>query len=255
MPQPRRSRLSLALAPLLALAACQDGPTGPDSYVQSAGGVEWVAVTEPVGMARADAWLRYAAPDAPVRAAVHGLHESAARSRAAGRMEEALRMEGQALLLAAGGMSRSPAPRRVLEPLAALDVWADRARERLEQGRYPALDSALTSVAARADSARAALAAGDTSAAVLLVARGTLRAREQGPMAVGLRLLASAEARLQARGAGQNAARARRLLAGAREGLAAGDSIRALRRAVYALQLLDAPEAPGQMVDSADAPR
>jgi hypothetical protein len=64
-------------------------------------------------------------------------------------------------------------------------------------------------------------------------------------MAVGLRLLASAEARLNAGGRSDpNAKRARSLLIGAREGLAAGDSIRALRRAVYALQLLDGQPAP-----------
>lgn len=254
MPASLRSRLLLALAPLLALAACQDGPTGPGSYVQSAGGTEWVAVAEPVGMARAATWLRYAAPGSPAREGVRGLHAAAGRARAAGRMEEALAMEDQALLLAAASVSRAPDPRRVLEPLAALDAWTDRARERMEHGRYPALDSAAASVAARADSARAALSARDTAAAVRLIARGTVAARGQGPMAVGLRLLASAEARLAAGGAGQNGARARRLLAGAREGLAGGDSIRALRRAVYALQLLDAPPVAG-MVDSVPAPR
>ena len=69
-------------------------------------------------------------------------------------------------------------------------------------------------------------------------------------------LMGAVEARLAA-GAGESdgVRRARHLLADAREGLATGDSLRALRRAVYALQLLDAegitvaPPAPGT-VDS-----
>ncbi|HWK88773.1 MAG TPA: hypothetical protein VNP72_02215, partial [Longimicrobium sp.] len=146
-----------------------------------------------------------------------------------------------------------PEPQRVLGALAAVDAWTDRARARLEAGSYPALDSGATEVAALAAAARAALARGDTVAAVGEISRAALRAREHSPLAVGLRLLASAEARVGGIGKGRDADRVRKLLGGAREGLAMGDSVRALRRALYALQMLD--ELAVETVDRRGVPR
>ena len=141
----------------------------------------------------------------------------------------------------ARSLARAPEPARLLASAAALDEWADRARARLETGSYPELAAAAATVATHAQAARSALAAGDTGRAVLSVTRGAIAAREHAPLAVGLRLMAAVEARLAA-GAGESPGvlRARHLLLDAREGLATGDSLRALRRAVYALQLLDA---------------
>lgn len=240
----RRSLLParmLALAAVLALAACGDAGTAPTSYVQVVSGGAWVAVAEPQGMARADTWLPWLAADGPAAAQVRHLREAAGRARGAGRIEESLALENDALRLAAGSLARAPDPVRILVPLAALDAWTDRARERLATGRYPELDAAATAVAAEAAAARGALAAGDTSGAVLHLAQGTRLAREQSALGVGVRLLASIESRLGRPAAAENAnvKRARRLLAGAREGLATGDHVRALRRAVYAVQLLE----------------
>ena len=228
----------LCAAALLAVSACDDGPTGPTSYVQVAGGQAWVAVAEPRGLPRAETWLPYLSPEH--RAGVDALRARAHRARAAGRPEEALRLEAQALREAAAGVAHAPDAGRVLGALAALEAWTDRARARLELGAHPELAAAAASVAARAQAARAALDAGDTAAAVRHLSEGTLAAREQSPIAVGLRLLAIAEARLQAGAASSATERnVRALLLGARAGLASGDSIRALRRAVYALQLLE----------------
>ena len=240
-------RNRLPLVALLALAACEDAPTGPSSYAQVLGGTAWVAVAEPPGMAGADTWLPYAAPAAAAEA--RELRAAAARARRGGRIREAVELEGRALL-AAADVERAPLPERVLGPLAALDAWVARSSERLAAEPHPYLEASAAAVSARADSARASLAVGDTAAAVLHLAHGTVDAREHGPMAVGARLLASLEVRLEGAPALASTQRARRLLAGAREGLATGDTVRALRRVVYAHQLLDAGT-----VDSAHTPR
>lgn len=237
------ARLIAALAAVPAVAACEDAGTTPTSYVQVVGGSAWVAVAEPPGMARADTWLPWLAPDGPAAVQVRQLRDAAGRARTAGRIERSLALEDDALRLAAGSLARAPDPLRgVLAPLSALDAWTDRARTRLELGRYPALQAAADGVSAEAAAARRALAAGDTLAAVTHLANGTLLARRHSTMGVGLRLLAAVEGRIGREQAGENAElqRARHLLAGAREALSTGDSMRAMRRALYALQLLEA---------------
>jgi hypothetical protein len=253
---PLRPRRALAALALLLLAACDDGPTAPTSYVQHAAGGDWVAVVEPVGLPRADTWLPYIDGGTLAGATVREMRERAARLRSAGRMEDALQVEDELMQFAAHALSRAPDPARLLASAAALDAWVDRARARLETGSYPELAAAAASVAALADSTRASLAAGDTNRAVLQLTRGAVAAREHAPLAVGMRLMGAVEARLAGgAGEGPGVRRARHLLADAREGLATGDSLRALRRAVYALQLLDAegiavPAPPRKTVDS-----
>jgi len=252
---PIRAR-HVVLVAALALAACDDAGTGPTSYVQEVSGGAWVAVAEPPGMARPDTWLAWLPAQGPAAGNVRQLREAASRARRAGRIEESAALEDEALLLAAGSLARSPDALRLLGPLAALDAWTERARGRLETGRYPELAAAVATVVAEAESARGAMAAGDSIAAAGHLARGTVAARRQSPLGVGLRMLAAVEARLGPPRAQESAdlRRARRLLAGAREGLATGDSMRALRRAVYALQLLEAEgiavPAPGKAIDS-----
>ncbi|WP_420126479.1 hypothetical protein [Longimicrobium sp.] len=234
-----RRALPGALAALLLLAACEDAPMAPTSYVKHAAGGVWVAVTEPVSLPRTDTWLPYVgAEDA---AALRVTREQAVRLRAAGRVEDALELEDEMMRTAARSLARMPQPAALLASAAALDEWADRARARLQTGSYPELSAAVLEVAAQAEAARSRMAAGDTGRAVVHLTRGAIAARGHAPLAVGLRLMGAVETRLAA-GVGQTAGvrRARHLLADAREGLATGDSLRALRRAVYALQLLDA---------------
>lgn len=247
---PRNLARFVVLLTLPLLAACEDSPTGPASYAQVVDGATWVAVSEPAGMASADEWVAYAAPAAAAESRV--LRASAARARSAGHIAEALELDARALLGAAASLERAPPSERVRAPLAALDAWVARARARLAVAPHPVLGEAAGLAAAQADSARFRLAAGDTAAAVLHLARGTVAAREHAPMAVGARLLSALEARLQDVAPGASSQRARRLLAGAREGLATGDTVRALRRVVYAHQLLDAAS---PTLDSLDAPR
>lgn len=239
--RPRSRALHAALAALLLLAACEDAPTAPTSYVQHAAGGVWVAVTEPQSLPRVDTWLPYVDGEGVAAGVLGELRERAARYRTAGRVEDALQVEDEMMRVAAGSLARAPEPARLLASAAALDEWADRARARLQTGSYAELSAAVRAVTTEAEAARAQMAAGDTNAAVLSLTRGALAAREHSPLAVGLRLMGAVEARLAA-GAGESdgVRRARHLLADAREGLATGDSLRALRRAVYALQLLDA---------------
>jgi hypothetical protein len=242
--RPAAARL-LAFAALALLAACEDAPSAPTSYVQVVAGGTWVAVAEPAGMAKPDSWLPYAAEGGPAWTSLQQLRGAAGRARGAGDIDLALQLDDEALRLSSFSLARAPEVERVLLPLAALDAWTDRARARLESGSYPELAATAATVRAEAEAARASLAAGDTMKAVVHVTRGTLAARRLSPMAVGLRLMASVEARL-GDGAGESAGvrRARHLLRDAREGLATGDSVRALRRALYALQLLEAEGIP-----------
>lgn len=239
MPFVLRRALPGALATLLLLAACEDAPTAPTSYVQHTAGGVWVAVTEPVSLPRVDTWLPYVG--AAEAGTLRTMREQATRLRASGRVEDALQLEDEMMRVAAGSLARMPEPARLLASAAALDEWADRARARLQTGRYPELSAAVLTVTAEAAAARARMAAGDSGQAVLHLTRGAIAARGQSPIAVGLRLMGAVEARLAAeQGESAGVRRARHLLADAREGLATGDSLRALRRAVYALQLLDA---------------
>ena len=250
-----RRALAAPAALLLLLAACEDGPTAPTSYVQHTAGGAWVAVVEPAGMPRAETWLPYVGAESPAAGPLRQMRDRAAAYRTAGRVEAALALEAEMMRIAGSSLTRMPEPGRVLAAAAALDAWVDRARARLETGSHPELAAAAASVAALADSARAALDAGEPAAAVRHVTRGAISAREHAPLAVGMRLMAAAEARLAGAGEGAGVRRARHLLADAREGLATGDSLRALRRAVYALQLLEAegiavPAPPRGTVDS-----
>ena len=227
------------LALLCALAACGDAPTLPRSFVQQAGGRTWVAVSEPAGLPEARTWQALLAPEAAAR--VRAAQDEASRARQEGRLEDALAFEGQARLSAAASLAKAPAPAALRPAFSALREWETRAAERNAAGRYPGLDSAATAVAALRARADEALARGDTRAAALRLAEAGEAARAYSPVAVGLRLVASAEQRIDADPSpSAGLRRARLLLHLAREALATGDETRAMKRAWYAVQLLDA---------------
>jgi hypothetical protein len=234
---PHRAPL-LPVLLVLSLAACEDAPTAPSSYAQVLGGVTWVAVVEPDGMARAESWIPGAAPAAAAEA--RRLLGAAARARRAGDPLAAAELEERAMLVAAAAPRPGDAAERVRVPLGALNAWIARAHDRLRDAPHPELERTTAEVTLRAAAARDALDAGDPSRALLEVGHATAAARRHAPAAVGARLLAALEDRLAAAPAGTATERARRLHAGAREGLLTGENVRALRRVVYAHQLLDA---------------
>ena len=238
------SRIALCAAACALLPACADAPTGPQSYVQEAGGDLWVAVVEPVGMPDARTWLPFVPAGSPAAERVRALQGEAGRARRAGELERGMALEAEAAREAAGAIGRAPPAQTVLEALAALESWVQRAELRTETGRFPGLDTTSVRVRERRDEARALLAQGDTGAAAVKLAAAAEAAREYAPLAVGLRLVERCEARIDRQGEPTpNLKRARRLLGTAREALAMGDEGRAVKRALYALQLLEQEEA------------
>jgi hypothetical protein len=228
----------------LTLAACEDSPTGPTSYAHVADGRTWVAVAEPAGLAAVESWLPYVGTG-PAAERIGALRADAASARSAGRVEVARALEAEAFAVAGAALERTPGSEALRPALAALDAWTMRAAGRLDVDPDGGLAAAAAEVGDLHRAAHASLARGDTAAAVAEITRASAVAREWSPVSVGLRLLARAEERLDAGGASEPvAARARRLLAGAREGLVTGDSVRAVRRALYALQLLEADGEP-----------
>jgi uncharacterized Ntn-hydrolase superfamily protein len=104
----------------------------------------------------------------------------------------------------------------------------------------------VTAVAALRAQAEAALDRGEPRAAALLLAEAGEAARDHSPMRVALRLLQRSEQRIDSDPEPTpDMRRARRLLRGAREAMATGDQMRAMKRAWYAQQILDAHDAGG----------
>jgi hypothetical protein len=243
MLRPLRSlAIPAALALSAALAACGDAPTTPTSFAREAGGRTWVAVAEPAGLPEARTWLPYLSPDAAGR--VRAMVADARTARRAGKLEEALQAEAQARMAAATLVTAPPSAGRLRAGIAALEEWEARAAERRASASYPGLDSLAAVVAERRAAAQAALAAGDARGAALRLAEGAEAARAASPTVVALRLVADAERRIDGDPApSAELRRARLLLRLSREAMATGDQTRAMKRAWYALQLIDADAA------------
>ena len=240
-PMPLRSRSALralyAALACAALGACADAPSAPESFVREAGGATWVAVVEPAGLPSARTWL--AGGGAEGDAARATLAE-AARVRRTGAIEASLALENRAAREAAAALTRAPDAQVVLSALAAADEWVQRSSVRTAGARFPDLARAEAGVRELAARSRSLFAAGDTLGAVRELTRAAEWARSWAPMSVALRVVRDAEARIDATpNPSAGLVRARRLLRGAREGIAIGDHARALQRAMYALQLIE----------------
>ncbi|HET7233336.1 MAG TPA: hypothetical protein VFJ16_25210 [Longimicrobium sp.] len=232
----------VASACALILAACGDAPTLPTSFAQEAGGRTWVAVAEPSGMPDARTWLPLL--PRPQAQQIRSLLADAGKLRRDGQLEAGLAAEAQARVAAAQALPADvPAP-RVQGALAALREWETRAAGRLRAGQYPGLDSTVTLVAAQRAAAEAALESGDRRAAAAILARAGETARAYSPVRVALRLVQRAEQRIDADPSPTpDLRRARLLLRTAREAMATGDQMRAMKRAWYAQQIIDAHDA------------
>ncbi|HYJ80972.1 MAG TPA: hypothetical protein VEW03_15270 [Longimicrobiaceae bacterium] len=240
----RSPACSLACSLACLTAACTDLATGPDTYVHEAGGSVWVAVSAPAGLPDASTWVPYLVPGSEAAEVVVELRAAAVRARRAGDLERAAALDGEAARTAAGAVSAAPPAVALLGALAALDVWGERAAGRLQAGSYPDLDAAAARVRTLRDAARASLAGGDSVRAVLELTDAAETARGFAPQAVALRLVGQAQRRIEADpDPSPNLRRARRLLFTAREAMATGNQTRAMQRAWYALQLIEAEEA------------
>lgn len=238
-----RTLAALASAALCALAACGDAPTLPDSFAEQAGGKTWVAVSEPRGLPDAQTWLRWDSPSGA--AEVRALLAGAAKAREAADLDAAMALESRARTAAASALAADPPAARLSAASSALREWETRAAERLASGPYPALAATAAAVSADRAEGDSLLSAGDLRGAAARFARAGEAARTVSPNAVALSLVASAERRIDADpdpSAGLR--RARLLLRLSREALATGDQTRAMKRAWYALQLIDAEGKP-----------
>jgi hypothetical protein len=239
----RRATLALLLTtvlPAVSLAACDAGPTAPTSYAHVAGGRTWVAVALPDGLPDARAWTPFVPRASAAFKRLEVLHDEEAAARRSGNLELAQKLADEQARMAARA-ARITGPEPLLRAGAALDRWDDRVRTRLAAGAYPQLDSARVQVGKLRSLARLHGATGDTAAAAAALTEAACIARSWAPRAVGLRLLADADARLAAAKSDSEGLRhARGLLRSAREALATGDDARAVKRATYALEILDA---------------
>jgi len=237
--------LAASACAAFALAACGDAPTLPTSFAQQAGGRTWVAVAEPAGMPDARTWLPLLPK--PEARRIRSLLADAMKLRRGGDLEGGLMAESHARVAAAQALTADPPATRVIAALSAVREWETRAADRLRAGHYPGLDSTVASVAAQRTLAEEALARGDRRAAAALLAQAGETARTYSPVRVALRLVERAEQRIDSDpNPTPDLRRARLLLRTAREAMATGDQTRAMKRAWYAQQIIDAHDAGGQ---------
>ena len=227
----------------LAVAGCRDAPTEPAALVVAAEteAALRVAASLPtlpqlVERARSAGKLEAGEPEAVAEAyALWAQADSTANPRAA----VALRRRSYAL--AAPVLARSLGPAGLAEVEAGLRQWIELASTALDGVSVPGVADALNT--ARSLVARAGRADDPVRVAELLLEAGD-RLRETTPTAVARRLIRQVERALTTREgpadrAGEVARRrAERLLRGARQALAEGDPVLAIRRAYYARQLL-----------------
>lgn len=238
----------VAILALFAVAGCRDAPTMPHALQQIAGGEAWVAIPEPAGLPGLGALLPYvgAGPAAaPVLPRLRALEAEAREARVDGRLDRARELERRAVGLAVASLERAPDPRLFYESLHGLAEWSGRVDATVDLRVYPDIAASLRLVQRATAGAWDALESGDTSTAVLRMMRGAEAVRAHGPTAVALRVLGRAESRLRQHEIRTVIVdRAIHLVRSARQELVAGDPSRALRRGLYALQLLEGRQVP-----------
>lgn len=205
-----------------------------------ADGRQWVAVAPPEQLPDLATWLPYVSGETAsgsVLAEVRELQRRAEQARASGELQRAAELRRLAVETAVHSLARLPEPRVFEAGLVAVDQWVVRARTTVVADAS-ALAAAVIEVEQERTRTAEALAAGDSAAAVVHLAAASERIRDWSPAEVALRVLERAEAAMvsSARGAASRE-RVRHLAQSARRELVEGDPVRALRRALYALQL------------------
>jgi hypothetical protein len=231
-------RAAFGVSTLMMLGGCLDAPTGPGALQQIAGGEAWIAIEEPRALPSLETWRAYVSAEA--REEVDALAAASRDARRRGSLKRAAELERAATGVALRSLERTPNARVIGEVNGALDRWLARVGGSVDMGVYPEVAVSLRRVAASREIAGHALAAGDTAAALTQFAIAAEAIRSHAPTQVALRVLERSEARLRERQtSGTSMRRALHLVRSAREELTAGDPERALRRALYALQLTE----------------
>lgn len=205
-------------------------------------------VTTAAGRAAAAIWAEFA-DDPETRLAIASAMWIDADSLPA---DEAGVVRERAYALAAPVLAAGIDPAFLEEAFTDLQAWIDTARPAVELGAVPELRATLQEGAEGLALARGAATAGDTVMAVRATLRAADALRQTTPPVLAGRLIRETTARME-RAAPDRIdpnpdprdrravalARARRLLAGAREAMAEGDPVLAIRHAYYADRLLE----------------
>ncbi len=193
-------------------------------------------------MPDARTWLPYVAPADQRR--IRTLVAEAVELRRAGQLEAGLRLEAQARLAAAQFLARDPPAARMTSAMVAVREWEARAADRLRAGQYPALDSTAGGGGRRPRGRRGRAGPRRRPRRRRPAGRRGRDGARVAPVRVALRLVERAEQRIDADAApAPDLRRARMLLRTAREAMATGDEMRAMKRAWYAQQIVDAHDA------------
>ena len=247
----RAFRLLVAVFALV-LGGCADAPTFPAALQWLADGEEWVAVLPPAGLPRTTDWARFAGSgEETTRLAerLASLESAAALALSHGDVAGATRLRAESVGLLSLSLTRAPDAALLGDAASAIDLWNARVREKVDVEQAPALAAALDSIAAARADAALALESGDTVAAALALMEAGERIRSWSPTVVAVRLVDRADSRVGAlTDDGIAATRARHLLRSSRQALRDDDPMRAMQRAIYALQL-----AAGQQMPAAPA--
>jgi hypothetical protein len=246
-PPRRAASASLLVIACAALSACTDLPTGTESFQLDADGELWTAVVPPADLPSPATWLAYVAAESPEGMAaaleVSTLEADAMRARALGQLDRARDLNAAAALRAVEAMEVSPGPAVFVAGVASLESWMRSVRAGVDLTRVPALVAALEAVELDRVAVEEALRSGDEPVAALHLTRAAERVRDWAPQGVALRVLGRVEQHLAAaaRSPGE-IERATHLVQSARQELIAGNALRAVQRALYALQLAQGSE-------------
>ncbi len=132
----------------------------------------------------------------------------------------------------------NPPAEAFLDSFAALSSWTDRVRAEISHGEVEALDGVVTSVNRDVEIAAYALEQGDSAVAARHLSHAGEVVRSFGPDRVAAALLRRVEDSLASADLDRAySRRAEHLIRAASDALREGDSMRALRRGLYALQL------------------
>lgn len=205
---------------------------------QIAGGEAWIAVPAPAGLPDLATWSPLLPEESGARMRAGALTASAKAARYDGDLEHADELDREAVRTVVRAITTTPEPGVVSGAMAALARWSDAVGEDVDPRVYPEVAASRAVVAEAVAAAETALASGDTASAVLRIADAAAEVRSHTPAAVALRVLGRAESRLRASAPPRPVLeRAVHLIRSARHELVDGDPSRALRRALYALQL------------------
>jgi hypothetical protein len=253
VPSGHRGRLLASVALLALLAACKDAPTAPEALQVVAAGRDWIAIAAPTDLPTTATWTPFLLKQGDGGRAIVGqvkaLERQAERSRKEGEFARAGTLRREASELAVKSLDAAPSADIVLESAGGVDRWL-RSVEAVGLERSLLVAATVDSVRAGRAAAREELAAGDTLAAVRHIMAASEQIRRWSPPEIAWRALQRAEAAVAAMpDGGADHVRARRLVQGSRQELRFGDPLRALERALYALQLADGAQANGLAAD------